>query len=123
MRFATTGCLAAVPLAMQLANASPTPYSYGDHGMMTMNGLLGRQSEDEFDVHDLSFIKRIAAVGDSYSAGIGAGERLGTVFEALDPTSGQCHESPSLPTFFKLLTLCARLGLQPLLHGLPCFRE
>jgi hypothetical protein len=33
----------------------------------------------EFDQTDLSFITRMAAIGDSYSAGIGAGDRLGTI--------------------------------------------
>ncbi|KAF3392625.1 hypothetical protein F1880_008918 [Penicillium rolfsii] len=37
--------------------------------------LMGRD-DSEFDPEDLSFIKSIAAIGDSYSAGIGAGERI-----------------------------------------------
>ncbi|KAJ5475502.1 hypothetical protein N7539_007789 [Penicillium diatomitis] len=40
--------------------------------------LLGRDTVDDdgFDPSDLSFITRMAAIGDSYSAGIGAGTRL-----------------------------------------------
>lgn len=42
---------------------------------MPMNSLFQRDDID-FDANDLSFIKKIAAVGDSYSAGIGAGSLL-----------------------------------------------
>lgn len=35
------------------------------------------QDFDDFDESDLSHIRKIAAIGDSYSAGIGAGDRLG----------------------------------------------
>jgi hypothetical protein len=45
--------------------------------------------DDEFDPMDLSFITKLAAIGDSYSAGIGAGDRLGNIFEALDSQSGK----------------------------------
>lgn len=45
-----------------------------DVGSMKIGSLFGR--EDDFDPDDLSFIQRIAAIGDSYSAGIGAGEVL-----------------------------------------------
>lgn len=41
-----------------------------------------RKREDapeDFDIYDLSNIKKIAAIGDSYSAGIGAGNRLGSL--------------------------------------------
>lgn len=38
--------------------------------------LRNRQSSD-YDPTDLTGIKRLAAIGDSYSAGIGAGNRLG----------------------------------------------
>lgn len=44
---------------------------------------------DEHDPMDLSDIKRLAAIGDSYSAGIGAGDRLGSVFQAFEPQSGE----------------------------------
>ncbi|KAI3145381.1 hypothetical protein CBS147326_331 [Penicillium roqueforti] len=40
--------------------------------------LFGRDTTDEFDPADLSFITKMAAIGDSYSAGIGAGGRLGS---------------------------------------------
>lgn len=43
-------------------------------GSMPMSGLFPRA--DEFNPDDLSSIKKIAAVGDSYSAGIGAGVQL-----------------------------------------------
>lgn len=41
-------------------------------------GLAPRQ-DDELDPGDLSFVTRLAAIGDSYSAGIGAGDRLGSI--------------------------------------------
>ncbi|OBT40677.1 hypothetical protein VE00_08681 [Pseudogymnoascus sp. WSF 3629] len=37
---------------------------------------------DAWDPEDLSSIKKLAAIGDSYSAGIGAGNRLGSIFDA-----------------------------------------
>lgn len=42
---------------------------------MSMSSLFPRDTED-FYPDDLSFITRIAAIGDSYSAGIGAGTQL-----------------------------------------------
>jgi hypothetical protein len=48
-----------------------------DLGSVSFNRLYGRADEDDFNPEDLSYLKRIAAVGDSYSAGIGAGRRLG----------------------------------------------
>ncbi|PKY04114.1 fibronectin type III domain protein [Aspergillus campestris IBT 28561] len=51
--------------------------------------LMARDTT-EFDQTDLSFIKRMAALGDSYSAGIGAGGRLGTIVGALDPSNWAC---------------------------------
>jgi hypothetical protein len=41
-----------------------------------------------FDQTDLSFITSLAAIGDSYSAGIGAGDRLGDATQFLDKQSG-----------------------------------
>lgn len=49
---------------------------------------MTRQDSD-WDPEDLSFIAKIAAIGDSYSAGIGAGTRLGSIIEALNPGSGK----------------------------------
>ncbi|KAF5019289.1 hypothetical protein F66182_8707 [Fusarium sp. NRRL 66182] len=48
---------------------------------MALRSLLPRADEDieEFYHEDLSDITKLAAVGDSYSAGIGAGSRLGGV--------------------------------------------
>lgn len=43
----------------------------------TPSSLIFRDTDDEFYPDDLSFIKKLAAVGDSYSAGIGAGDLLG----------------------------------------------
>jgi hypothetical protein len=58
--------------------------------------MFGSQSERfmlrddvEFDQTDLSFITSMAAIGDSYSAGIGAGDRLGDATQFLDPQSGK----------------------------------
>lgn len=41
-------------------------------------GLAPRQ-DDELDPGDLSFLTKLAAIGDSYSAGISAGDRLGSI--------------------------------------------
>ncbi|KAG5808825.1 hypothetical protein H9Q71_006708 [Fusarium xylarioides] len=47
-----------------------------DFGSMSMNSIFGRDTADSFNPDDLTFIKKLAAVGDSYSAGIGAGDGL-----------------------------------------------
>ncbi|KAL6885245.1 carbohydrate esterase family 3 protein [Trichoderma longibrachiatum] len=52
---------------------------------MSSNAMWTR--DEAFDESDLSFIKRLAAIGDSYSAGIGAGNRLRTFLNALNPHS------------------------------------
>ncbi|KAL2076239.1 hypothetical protein VTL71DRAFT_1182 [Oculimacula yallundae] len=44
---------------------------------------------DSWDPEDLSSIKKLAAIGDSYSAGIGAGDRLGSIYDALTGGTGQ----------------------------------
>ena len=54
--------------------------------------------DKSFDPSDLSWINKLAAIGDSYSAGIGAGDRLGNIFQALDPASG---ELPTIHTHKK----------------------
>jgi hypothetical protein len=43
----------------------------------------------KFNPTDLFFITRIAAIGDSYSAGIGAGDWLGTLTQVRDLESGK----------------------------------
>ncbi|KAF4982276.1 hypothetical protein FZEAL_2062 [Fusarium zealandicum] len=45
-------------------------------GSISMNTLFARDTDDFFNPDDLTFIKKIAAVGDSYSAGIGPGDGL-----------------------------------------------
>jgi hypothetical protein len=45
-------------------------------GSMPMSNLFSRATTDYFNPDDLTFIKKLAAVGDSYSAGIGAGDGL-----------------------------------------------
>ena len=44
---------------------------------MNYKHFMERDTAD-FDQSDLSFITRMAAIGDSYSAGIGAGNRIQT---------------------------------------------
>lgn len=51
------------------------------NGSFEARNLMSRQDDDVFDPSDLSFITRLAAIGDSYSAGIGAGDRLGSLGE------------------------------------------
>lgn len=63
---------------------------------MPANRVRRRQSsgdQDVFYASDLSFINTLAAIGDSYSAGIGAGDGLGSILDALDPTSGKLPSS------------------------------
>jgi hypothetical protein len=55
---------------------------------MNYQRFMARDTTD-FDPSDLAYITRMAALGDSYSAGIGAGDRLGTILQALDPKSGR----------------------------------
>lgn len=63
-------------------------------GHASVNDILlqGRDDSDDydsFDPEDLSWITKLAAIGDSYSAGIGAGDRLGSLLTALNPQSGE----------------------------------
>lgn len=52
--------------------------------------LVSQSGDDiEFDPSDLSFITKLAAIGDSYSAGIGAGNRLGSFLDALNSQGGE----------------------------------
>ncbi|KAB8211919.1 fibronectin type III domain protein [Aspergillus parasiticus] len=67
------GCTLANPLAY---------WNMQGNASLNSERLMGRDTT-EFYQTDLSFIKRMAAIGDSYSAGIGAGGRLGSVAEAL----------------------------------------
>jgi hypothetical protein len=55
---------------------------------MNYQRFMARDTTD-FDPSDLAYITRMAALGDSYSAGIGAGDRLGSMLQALDPNSGK----------------------------------
>ncbi|KAJ3467994.1 hypothetical protein MRS44_005558 [Fusarium solani] len=64
------GCLA---IAALVGSAVARP-ALDPFGSMSMNSLF--QRDEDFEPEDLSFIKKIAAVGDSYSAGIGAGSLL-----------------------------------------------
>ena len=59
----------------------------GNRSVVQTKTLLSREDE-EFYPNDLSFIRTMAAVGDSYSAGIGSGDRLGSVWTALNAKSG-----------------------------------
>jgi hypothetical protein len=54
---------------------------------------------DPVNPMDLTSIKKLAAIGDSYSAGIGAGDRLGSVFDAFESGSGE---------FLSLRIVCRR---------------
>jgi len=78
-------CLCTLAVARQAFAAPHYPQYAGNNSVPA--SLMPRQ-DDSFDVGDLSFITKLAAIGDSFSAGIGAGDRLGNVFQALDPQSG-----------------------------------
>ncbi|KAL1864953.1 hypothetical protein VTK73DRAFT_5582 [Phialemonium thermophilum] len=79
-------CTLAVLLTGRAA-AAPHPSGYGRNGSLPMIHAV-RQSDDTFDVTDLSYIRKLAALGDSYSAGIGAGNRLGSLLE-IDSQGGK----------------------------------
>ncbi|CCT67685.1 uncharacterized protein FFUJ_14670 [Fusarium fujikuroi IMI 58289] len=68
LRYALALCAAAGS-----AVARPSLINFGS---MSMNNIFGREATDFFNPDDLTFIKKLAAVGDSYSAGIGAGDGL-----------------------------------------------
>ncbi|CZR59922.1 uncharacterized protein PAC_09817 [Phialocephala subalpina] len=68
---------------LRAIGAIPSSPSFPEYRNLAMNAsfevkkLMTRQDDDVFDTTDLSFITRLAAIGDSYLAGIGAGDRLG----------------------------------------------
>jgi hypothetical protein len=68
----------------------------------------------EFDETDLSFITTMAAIGDSYSARIGAGGRLGNLGQALQPGSGNSLSLPQDCSAQLIDIPSGRLGLQSL---------
>jgi hypothetical protein len=80
------GTLAVLRQAVAAPTVNETEYEA--YGSMPFSQLLPRQDEAEFDPMDLSYIKNLAAIGDSYSAGIGSGGRLGSAWQFLDPKSG-----------------------------------
>lgn len=51
--------------------------------------VTSRDTDNSFDPTELSSITKLAAIGDSYSAGIGAGKRLGTVLDSLFTKGGE----------------------------------
>jgi hypothetical protein len=78
---------AAIPPLEPRPRYASTPQNLRGNASVSEAFLLSR--DDEFDDTDLSFIKRMAAIGDSYSAGIGAGNRLGSVFDLFTAGSGE----------------------------------
>jgi hypothetical protein len=60
-----------------LINAAAAAALGPRYGFTSANRLYGRAENDGYNAEDLSYLKKIAAIGDSYSAGIGAGARLG----------------------------------------------
>ena len=79
----------ALSLATHSLTAFAFPFGDTNYGSISMDRLFARQSDNEFDPEDLSYITRMAAVGDSYAAGIGAGQRLGSAVGAFIPGSGE----------------------------------
>lgn len=67
-------------------------FTHKANATVPANTLFWRQDDIDndgvFDQTDLSFITKMAAIGDSYSAGIGAGDRLGSVLDLFNPQSG-----------------------------------
>lgn len=50
---------------------------------------MGIRDTDEFNPAELFYIIKLAAIGDSYSAGIGAGSRLENIGEVLNSKSSK----------------------------------
>jgi hypothetical protein len=107
MQILTCQCLC-VLAAIGQAVARPSYYSghFADNTSIPFTRLMARQNDD-FDVEDLSFIRNLAAIGDSYSAGIGAGDKLGNAGQALDKQSGML----TLPFYLVLWSLEANILL------------
>ncbi|KAK2029623.1 hypothetical protein LX32DRAFT_588194 [Colletotrichum zoysiae] len=96
-------------IATAVGRVSTLAVSYRPSNASMPDFLLPRQSLEDFNPDDLSYIQKLAAIGDSYSAGIGAGNRLGSVVNALDPQSDwACSRyDQSYPSF---VDADARLG-------------
>ncbi|KAJ5178836.1 hypothetical protein N7492_002046 [Penicillium capsulatum] len=78
--------IASLGISTSLAASVPTNTSHGVENKDPMPQTWSKRADsktDDFDPWDLSHITKIAAIGDSYSAGIGAGDRLGNNY---DPT-------------------------------------
>ncbi|KAL4745205.1 hypothetical protein BDW72DRAFT_211670 [Aspergillus terricola var. indicus] len=71
--------LTAIAILTSCALAKPVGFwSVQENASPEINSLLARDAEG-LDTDSLSFIEQIVAVGDSYSAGIGASDQLATV--------------------------------------------
>lgn len=81
-------------LALALGRAVALP-PFGNFARLSS---YNRRDDDDFDPTDLSFITKMAAIGDSYSAGIGAGTALGTVVDVLtgQTKDGGKQSSPTM---------------------------
>ncbi|XMA20860.1 hypothetical protein WAI453_013651 [Rhynchosporium graminicola] len=86
--------------AMPHSASFPSYRDPAENATFDARNLMSRQGDDGFDPSDLSFITRLAAIGDSYSAGIGAGDRLGLHSENGGQTHWRCsrydHAYPNL---------------------------
>ncbi|KAL2862707.1 SGNH/GDSL hydrolase family protein [Aspergillus lucknowensis] len=77
----TTSCL------LLLAGGLHTTFAYGTTPNHSLYQLLRR---DDDDPTDFSWVKRWAAVGDSYTAGIGSGNPLGKGYFTIGDSNYQC---------------------------------
>ncbi|KAJ5086483.1 hypothetical protein NUU61_007790 [Penicillium alfredii] len=78
--------IASLGISTSLAASIPTTTTHGLEERDPLPQTWSKRADSEtkdFDPWDLSHITKIAAIGDSYSAGIGAGNRLGNNY---DPT-------------------------------------
>ncbi|OAR01499.1 hypothetical protein LLEC1_05006 [Akanthomyces lecanii] len=100
-------CSLAAAALVECATLSPSHHGIQRNYAMRSSPIWTR--DEDFDESDLSFITRMAAVGDSYSAGIGAGSHLGSILDALDPQSDwACRRYDS--AYPSLLNTDDRLG-------------
>lgn len=87
-------CQICIPLLVGTAMAVPT-VAFPKIGRANVNDLLLQprddSDDDSFDPEDLSWITKLAAIGDSYSAGIGAGQKYGSssISDLFTPQSGK----------------------------------
>ncbi len=73
----STGFALSLLLLSPLASSIHLPYNFAAHDLL-------QQRQATADPYDFSYITQWAAIGDSYAAGIGAGNRIGYLCSVYD---------------------------------------